>query len=93
MDASSTEARARVILLGLGFTAPQLDEKLSTLSGGWRSRCALASALLQKPDLVRVECHDFIVACDILRHFSSFSMSLPTISVRSVTGASLVMPM
>ncbi|KAF8336560.1 P-loop containing nucleoside triphosphate hydrolase protein [Cantharellus anzutake] len=52
IDASSTEARARVILIGLGFASTQLDEKLSTLSGGWRSRCALASALLQKPDLL-----------------------------------------
>jgi ATP-binding cassette subfamily F protein 3 len=36
----------------LGFAPEQLDAKFQTLSGGWRSRCALASALLQKPDLV-----------------------------------------
>lgn len=51
MDAEATEARARSILRGLGFSEEQLDAKFSTLSGGWRSRCALASGLLQKPNL------------------------------------------
>jgi ATP-binding cassette subfamily F protein 3 len=37
----------------LGFKQTQLDAKFKTLSGGWRSRCSLASALLQQPDLVR----------------------------------------
>ncbi|KAB5591495.1 ATP-binding ABC transporter [Ceratobasidium theobromae] len=52
IDAEATESNARVILLGLGFSTDQLDKPFSSLSGGWRSRCTLASALLQKPDLL-----------------------------------------
>ena len=52
LDAQSTEARTRAILLGLGFKQNKLDVKFNTLSGGWRSRCSLAAALLQQPDLV-----------------------------------------
>jgi ATP-binding cassette, subfamily F, member 3 len=54
LDAGTTEGRARSILLGLGFTQEQLDAKYKTLSGGWRSRCSLANALLQQPDVVRI---------------------------------------
>ncbi|KAJ1308009.1 hypothetical protein OPQ81_002080 [Rhizoctonia solani] len=52
INAEATESNARVILLGLGFSSDQLDKPYSDLSGGWRSRCTLASALLQKPDLL-----------------------------------------
>ncbi|KAH7341316.1 P-loop containing nucleoside triphosphate hydrolase protein [Rhizoctonia solani] len=52
INAEATESNARVILLGLGFSSDQLDNPYSDLSGGWRSRCTLASALLQKPDLL-----------------------------------------
>ncbi|CAE6512501.1 unnamed protein product [Rhizoctonia solani] len=52
IDAEAAESNARVILLGLGFSSEQLDKPYSDLSGGWRSRCTLASALLQKPDLL-----------------------------------------
>ncbi|KEP47757.1 ATP-binding ABC transporter [Rhizoctonia solani 123E] len=52
INAEATESNARVILLGLGFSSDQLDNPYNALSGGWRSRCTLASALLQKPDLL-----------------------------------------
>jgi len=48
----STEATARRILLGLGFSPDQLDAPFASLSGGWRSRCALAIGLVQCPDIV-----------------------------------------
>ncbi|QRV90137.1 ABC transporter [Ceratobasidium sp. AG-Ba] len=51
-NAEATESTTRVILLGLGFSTDQLDKPFSDLSGGWRSRCTLASALLQKPDIL-----------------------------------------
>ncbi|KAG8945886.1 hypothetical protein FRC04_012246 [Tulasnella sp. 424] len=60
MDAEATEARARSILRGLGFSEEQLDAKFSTLSGGWRSRCALASGLLQKPNLAILWLQNYI---------------------------------
>jgi len=63
LDANSAEARARAILLGLGFKQKQLDAKFKTLSGGWRSRCSLASALLQQPDLVRFLCQKCHTHC------------------------------
>lgn len=46
------EKEARRILLGLGFKEEALEEKVSTLSGGWRMRCMLASILIQKPDIL-----------------------------------------
>ncbi|KIO24771.1 hypothetical protein M407DRAFT_15356 [Tulasnella calospora MUT 4182] len=55
IDADATESQARSILRGLGFSEDQLDAKFSTLSGGWRSRCALASGLLQKPNLLLLD--------------------------------------
>lgn len=55
MDASGTEARARTILLGLGFIATQIDQPFTSLSGGWRTRADLASALLQPSDLLLLD--------------------------------------
>lgn len=55
INADATESNARVVLLGLGFSSEELDKPFVDLSGGWRSRCTLASALLQKPDIVRVQ--------------------------------------
>ncbi|KAG9093035.1 hypothetical protein FRC06_011704, partial [Ceratobasidium sp. 370] len=52
VNAEATESNARIILLGLGFSPEQLDKPFGDLSGGWRSRCTLASALLQKPDIL-----------------------------------------
>jgi ATPase subunit of ABC transporter with duplicated ATPase domains len=46
------EAKARGVLAGLGFTETRLGSKVSTLSGGWRMRCQLATALLQTADVL-----------------------------------------
>ena len=55
MDAGSTEARARSILLGLGFKEPQIEAPAAELSGGWQSRCDLACALIQQADVLLLD--------------------------------------
>lgn len=40
------------ILKGLGFTEDEFNKKVSTLSGGQKTRIALGKLLLQKPDLI-----------------------------------------
>ena len=46
------EDKAKKILSGLGFLDKQLKEPMDVLSGGWRMRVALASILLQEPDIL-----------------------------------------
>ena len=46
------EKKAKKILYGLGFKDEQLSQQMSILSGGWRMRVALASILLQEPDIL-----------------------------------------
>ncbi|KIW73245.1 hypothetical protein, variant [Phialophora macrospora] len=55
MDAGSTEARARAILLGLRFSEDQIDKPVKSLSGGWQTRCDLACALVQKTDVLMLD--------------------------------------
>ncbi|WVN89620.1 uncharacterized protein L203_104849 [Cryptococcus depauperatus CBS 7841] len=54
MNIADTKQEARRILHGLGFqdTQDALNQKVSTLSGGWRMRCMLASVLIQTPDIM-----------------------------------------
>ncbi|KAJ6111163.1 hypothetical protein N7486_003398 [Penicillium sp. IBT 16267x] len=52
MKLADMEKEARRILQGLGFTEETLEKKVSTLSGGWRMRCMLASVLIQNPDIM-----------------------------------------
>ena len=49
------EARAKIILQGLGFKSEQWDQPLDRLSGGWRMRCELSRLLLQSPDILLLD--------------------------------------
>lgn len=46
------EARAALILNGLGFTNEEMTRPTKLFSGGWRMRIALARALFCKPDVL-----------------------------------------
>ena len=55
MDAAASESRARTVLLGLGFKLEMIDDSMSKLSGGWRTRCDLACALCQSTDVLLLD--------------------------------------
>lgn len=50
LDGYALEGRAREVLAGLGFSQETMDGDVSTLSGGWKMRVALARILLMRPD-------------------------------------------
>lgn len=64
--------RAKAILLGLGFEESELDKPVRTLSGGQKTRAALARLLLLSPDVLLLDeptNHLDIRACDWLQEF------------------------
>jgi ATP-binding cassette subfamily F protein 3 len=55
IDAYAAPAKASAILAGLGFKEDQLNDPISSFSGGWRMRVALASVLFQEPEILMLD--------------------------------------
>ena len=55
IDAHTAPARASEILAGLGFTEEMQTSPMSSFSGGWRMRVALAAALFAQPELLLLD--------------------------------------
>jgi ATP-binding cassette subfamily F protein 3 len=54
-DAYTVRSRAEQLLIGLGFTAQQMGEPVSSFSGGWRMRLNLGQALMCPSDLLLLD--------------------------------------
>ena len=54
-EAHTAESRAAAVLSGLGFSDEEMQRPLSTFSGGWRMRVALARLLLGAPDVLLLD--------------------------------------
>lgn len=55
ISAYDAPARAAKILNGLGFDDDAQNSAISSFSGGWRARVALAAALFRKPNLLMLD--------------------------------------
>jgi ATP-binding cassette, subfamily F, member 3 len=55
IEAHTAPARAASILAGLGFSSESQDAPMSSFSGGWRMRVALAAVLFRRPDLLLLD--------------------------------------
>ncbi|MEA2921342.1 MAG: hypothetical protein QOF07_1305 [Bradyrhizobium sp.] len=55
LDGYALEGRAREVLAGLSFSQEMMEGDVSSLSGGWKMRVALARILLMRPDVMLLD--------------------------------------
>ncbi len=70
-------SRAGEILTGLGFARDEFDREISTLSGGWQMRVALAKLLLKRPDVLLLDEPTNHLDLPALIWFESFLQTYP----------------
>ena len=76
------EAKAKAILLGLGFSIAKLDAPVATLSGGWAMRLALGGLLAFE--------HDLLLLDEPTNHLDLLSVKWFEDFLRSYPGAILI---
>jgi ATP-binding cassette, subfamily F, member 3 len=70
-------ARAKALLMGLGFRVTDFEKPVKTLSGGWAMRVAMAKLLLQEPDLLLLDEPTNHLDIDSLFWFQTYLQSYP----------------
>ncbi len=70
-------AKAKAILMGLGFKVTDFSRKMNALSGGWAMRVALAKLLLLEPDLLLLDEPTNHLDIDSLFWFQKYLQSYP----------------
>ena len=70
-------AQAKAILMGLGFKVADFDRPITTLSGGWAMRVAIARLLILEPDLLLLDEPTNHLDIDSLFWFQSYLQAYP----------------
>ena len=72
LDVDNPHADSAKILKGFGFKEEQLNDKISTLSGGWKMRIQMSKLLLNKPDLLLLDEPDNHLDIEALIWFENY---------------------
>ena len=86
---AASESRARELLHGLGFNTSLLQKPFNALSGGWKMRCLLASALYRQADILILDeptnFLDLLAIVWLEKHLQSLTASNPQMSIVMVS--------